>query len=561
MRISGESGDGIITLGEVFCRALVKSGYEILTFRTFPAEVRGGLTMFQVRFDREKVLSQGDDVDLLLVFNEESYHKEIADLKEGGTLLYDSDAFEPEGKEGFGLPLSSLSKTRTKGHGKNILALGALADVYSLDLELVEEVLRARFEGKDDLIQLDVNALRLGHETFSKTLLDLKQATTTPHVKKKRLLLSGNEAICLGAMAGGMRFFAGYPITPASDILEFLATDLPGFGGAVVQTEDELAALGSAIGASFAGKKAMTATSGPGISLMAELIGYASMAEIPVVIVDCQRGGPSTGLPTKTEQSDLAHSVFGGHGEAPRIVLAPSTVEECFYMMIKAFNMAEELQMPVVLLSDQSLSHRLESVDMLDTGKVVVKDRVKPAVSTADGFKRYELTDNGVSPMPVPGENDMLFITTGIEHNESGLPDYDPINREKMVGKRHRKLKTALRYSEVVTHGDPDAELKLVSWGSTEGAVREAVERANEKGIRVASVHPKLLYPLPRKELSEFLEGAKKIIVPEVNHTGQFAMLLRSELNIEVHGFNQSRGLPFRPKEILEKIEEAAHAL
>jgi len=556
VRISGETGEGIITLGEIFAKALLRSGYEIFTFRTYPAEVRSGLTMFQIRFDREEVYSQGDEVDLLLVFNEEAYNNEEGDLKKDGVLLYDADAFEPEQKRGIGLPFTSVSK----GHPKNMVALGCLAHIYSFNIELIRTLLRERFVSSQKVLDSDLEAFLKGIELSAERIPELKRGSKSQHIKNKKLLLSGNEAICLGAIAAGMKYFAGYPITPASDILEFFASNLPDFGGMTIQTEDELAALGSAIGASYAGHKAMVATSGPGLSLMAELVDYASMAEIPVVIVDCQRGGPSTGLPTKTEQSDLAHSIFGGHGEAPRIVLAPFNVEDCFFQTIRAFNLAEECQMPVILLSDQSISHRLESVEFFNRKKVEIRERVKTPIMSAERFERYKLTADGVSPVPIPGEHDILFITTGIEHDEFGKPNYDPNNRQRMVEKRYKKLEKALRYSEIVTHGNSNSEIKLMSWGSTEGPVREAVERANEKGISVSSIHPKLLYPLPKNKITEFLGDAKRIIVPEVNYTGQFARLLRSELEIEVKGLNQYGGLPFKPREILERIEEAAHA-
>jgi 2-oxoglutarate ferredoxin oxidoreductase subunit alpha len=263
-------------------------------------------------------------------------------------------------------------------------------------------------------------------------------------------------------------------------------------------------------------------------------------------------------LPTKTEQSDLALALFGSHGDAPRVVLAPLNVEDCYYQTVNAFNIAEELQLPVIVLSDQSVAHRLESVGQFRTD-LVLSGRKKAPDIKAERFKRYELTPDGVSPMPVPGVNDILFITTGIEHDEFGKPNYDPGNRRGMMEKRSRKLEKALAHSEVVTHGDPSSDIRLLSWGSTHGAVREAVAKAAEVGISACSIHPKMLNPFPREELSGLLKGAKHVIVPEVNFTGQFAMVVRSELGIEIIELRKYEGMPFRPSEILKKIEEVAN--
>jgi 2-oxoglutarate ferredoxin oxidoreductase subunit alpha len=550
--ISGEAGDGIITLGEIFTKTLTRTGYEVFTFRTFPAEVRGGLTLFLVRFDVDKVSSLGESVDLLVAFNDEAYGNNRNSLGSNGILMYDEGAFKPD-REGIGLPLTSLSRE----HPKNMVALGVLTKYFDLEPRLVKDVIIQRFEKKQALIEVDVRGFEKGLEIPPERPPGVLMEARSKAEKEPRLLLSGNEALCIGALHAGLEYFAGYPITPASDILEFLAEHLPLTGGISIQTEDEMAALGSVIGASHAGSKAMTATSGPGLALMQELIGYASMAEIPAVIVDCQRGGPSTGLPTKTEQSDFELAVFGSHGEAPRVVLAPLDVEDCYYQAVKAFNIAEELQLPVIVLSDQSIAHRLESVKPFRTD-LELSGRKKAPDIKAERFKRYELTPDGISPMPVPGEQDILYITTGIEHDEYGKPNYEPGNRRMMVEKRFRKLENALGYSEIVTHGDPSSDIRLLSWGSTYGPVREAAARASEKGISVSSLHPKMLSPLPRAEIARMLIGAKKVIIPEVNYTGQFAKLVRSQLDVDVEELHKYEGLPFRPAEILKKIEEAA---
>ena len=374
-------------------------------------------------------------------------------------------------------------------------------------------------------------------------------------------MLSGNEAIGLGALVAGCKAFFGYPITPASDIMEFLATELPRVGGTIMQVEDEIAALAMALGASYTGLKSMTATAGPGLSLMTELLGLAGMAELPVVVADVQRRGPSTGLPTKTEQGDLNLAVFGAHGEAPRIVIAPMNVEDCFYQTVTAFNLAERYQVPVLLLSDQSLAHRAECIPKPDLSKVRVLERLlqRDGGGSSPAYLRYRYTENGVSPMALPGTAGAAYVATGLEHSEAGRPKYDPVTHTKMTDKRFRKLSSAVvDFPPVEVLGDPGAELGIVSWGSSLGAVHEAAERARAKGIKVLSFYPRVLYPLPNGYLIEQLSRVKRLIVPEINSQGQFANLIEQRYRGEVIRQNIYGGMPFRPGEILQKIEEVA---
>src|SRR3954453_13669677 len=316
-----------------------------------------------------------------------------------------------------------------------------------------------------------------------------------------RRLLSGNQAICIGALPAGLTYYAGYPITPASDILEWLAGRLPRFGGAAIQTEDEIAALASVLGASFAGRKAMTATSGPGLSLMAELVGLAGMAEIPAVIIDAQRSGPSTGMPTKTEQSDLNHALFGGHGEAPRVVMAPTSVEDCFHVIVEAFNAAERFQVPVIVLSDQSLSHRLETVRRPDFSAIEVISRERPDAGQNGSYRRYELRPDGVSPMSVPGAHG-AYVSTGIEHDEAGNPHYEPELHEAMMSKRFRKLQPLARDGRITFTGPERGDVGLLGWGSTEGAALEAAQICLDRGVAVSTCYPRTLAPLPVERIA-----------------------------------------------------------
>ena len=323
-----------------------------------------------------------------------------------------------------------------------------------------------------------------------------------------------------------------------------------------------MASLGAAIGASFAGTKSMTATSGPGFSLMTEMIGMASMAEVPVVIVDAQRGGPSTGLPTKTEQSDLDHALYGGHGDVPRIVIAPGNVEDCFYQTVRAFNLAERYQLPVLLLTDQSLAQLTEGMTIPDIDSLKIIDREKAELA-GNVYRRYAVTHDGISPMSIPGQANGEYIAESVEHDEDSRPNYRPQVHSEMTAKRFRKLETAatelandpLNVKELQ---DPKAKVGVIGWGSTQGAIHDAVLRARKKSIRVRWLQCKLLNPLPREQISTFLDGLKKILVPELNYTGQFAKLLRMNFTVEPTSFNKSEGLPFRADEILRKIEEVA---
>jgi 2-oxoglutarate ferredoxin oxidoreductase subunit alpha len=371
--------------------------------------------------------------------------------------------------------------------------------------------------------------------------------------------MPGNDAIALGAIASGLKVFAGYPITPASTILEKLAVMLPKFGGRVIQAEDEIASLGMVLGASYAGYKAATSTSGPGVSLMVEEIGLASMAEIPCVIFDAQRGGPSTGLPTKQEQSDLNLAIYGGHGDAPRIVIAPATVEDCFTMTIEAFNLSEMCQMPTLFLTDFYLAQAAATMEEPNISEVQVINRARPTAEQLENYKRFQLTENGISPMAKPYDDATYYIATGLEHNEIGNPDISPAAHKKMSDKRHQKLQVAVDYALekgifAREYGDPNAEIGFITWGSTEGAMQEAINLAKQWDLPAAQLHILLMNPLPADVIYQFIDKHPRIVVAELNYTGQLAQRLRAALNIQVESFTKCTGQPFTPYELLKHI-------
>ena len=568
VRIAGESGEGVISTGELVAQAAARAGFELLTFKTYPAEIKGGHALIQLRLSDRRLYTQGDRLDVLLAFNQEAYDRNISDLKEDGLLIYDSGEFSPppeEGRRRYAVPLSEIARTQLKFElGKNVVAVGVVAALFDLPKEQLARLLQEKFGRKgDDVVSKNLAALEAGirhvrEQTGGRPLFQVRTSPDTRQV----IVVSGNQALAMGAIAAGCRYYFGYPITPATDIMEFLAAQLPRVGGSVVQAEDEIAAAGMVLGASYGGVRAMTATSGPGLSLMVEMLGLGAMAELPAVVVDVQRAGPSTGMPTKQEQGDLKLAVSGGHGDLPRVVLAPTSVEDCFWQAINAFNLAEQYQMPVILLSDTVLATRTERIPRPDLSRVELTGRVlyQPA-GEGDGrdgrFKRYALTSTGISPMSVPGQAGGQYVATGLEHSEMGRPRYDPETHQRMTEKRFRKLEmAALEAPPAERHGDPRAEIGIITWGSTTGAAIEAVDLAAEEGIAAEALAPRMLWPLPAQQLAEFVGSKKVLIVLEVNYGGQFADLLAARYRRELVRVNDYGGVPIRVERILRAIEE-----
>jgi 2-oxoglutarate ferredoxin oxidoreductase subunit alpha len=559
IRIGGEGGEGVISCGELLTTALARSNYEVFTFRTYPAEIKGGPAMFQVRSSDEAVLSQGNLADILVTFNEEAYQLHGHTIKQDGLLLYDPAHYTPEGKfEAYGVPLEEITLSVVKSKlGKNVVALGVIGRVLGLSVDLLDELLKDRFGKKGDVVvQKNKDALRAGYAYVDKNPFKKTIPSFAPQQSSyRRVVMSGNEALSIGAISAGCRYYAGYPITPASDILEFMERDLPKFGGAVVQTEDEIAAIASVVGASYAGKKAMTATSGPGLALMVEVMGLATMAEIPCVIVDAQRAGPSTGMPTKMEQGDFNLACFGAHGDAPRIVLAPGDVEECLYYIIQAFNLAEKYQLPVLYLTDQSLAHRTQTFAWPDFKKVAIVNRVTPSAEDLKEYKRFRLTENGISPMAIPGTEGGCYAATGLEHTERGAPNFTPKMHVAMSAKRALKVYEASQEPGFTTRfGPKKAKIGIIGWGSTQGAIREGMELAAKEGISVAQLQLKMVSPLPVADLKEFMQSVEKVVVAELNYSGQVNNLIRSQFLTPTISMTKCEGLPFYAEEVLEKL-------
>ncbi|GHO77108.1 pyruvate ferredoxin oxidoreductase [Ktedonobacter sp. SOSP1-85] len=579
IRIGGESGEGTISGGDILALAAARWGYHVYTFRTFPAEILGGPCMFQVRISDQPVKSMGDYADVLICLNKEAFDRNVSDLRHGGVLIYDPSDFTPETGDfiTYAIPFNEIARKEVQlFQTKNMVMLGAITGLFGPPIEAITQVVQSKLsksrKANATLMEKNMLALEVARNYVVEKLSKHDPYVLGPVEKADRVVLNGNQAVVAGALAAQCRFFAGYPITPASDIMEGLAKELPNVGGTFLQAEDEMAALAAVLGASFGGKRAMTATSGPGFSLMTELIGLSSMAELPAVIVDAQRAGPSTGMPTKMEQSDLSFALYAGHGDTPRMIVAPANVADCYELIQLAFNMAERYQMPVLFLTDQSLTARVESVDrhIFKQGEVQARLQPEPVASdekeavgagatAAHDYARFAYTASGISPMTSPGAGATPYVATGLEHNEYGHPDYEPEDHIAMMEKRFRKLYTAAEeLPQPQRYGDAEATIGLIGWGSTEGTIQEAIDRAREKGYKVAALHLKILSPLPDRKIQEFIHSVQKVIVPECNYSGQLANLLGAKYGLQAIRVNKYGGIPFTAGEILRAIEEVS---
>lgn len=571
-RVGGAAGDGVSSIAESFARICARSGLYVWTYSSYQSVIRGGHVWTQVRASPEPVMSQGEDPDLLVCLNQQTADVHVHDVAAGGTIVHDERLVKVDGgsmREGvtdLGMPLVEVAqKFGTNALMRNTVALGAVARMCDLDLKLVEEALRDQFgHKKEEVLKANLGAVRTGHEWVGANAGSLRYDLKTSD--ERRLMITGNEAICLGALAAGCKFLAQYPMTPASSILHWMAARGPRYGVVVKQVEDELAAVNMAIGAGHAGVRAMTATSGGGFSLMVEGLGQGGMTETPVVVVLAQRGGPSTGLPTKTEQGDLNLALGAGQGDWPRAVLAPRNTEECFRLTAEAFNLAEEWQTPIIVMSDLYLSEGYRTIDSLDLNVPIRRGLFVGDGGNSEPFLRYKITDSGVSPRALPGEEGFQFAAGSDEHMESselisdilaGLPEFVDVRR-RMHEKRMRKL-VGLREATPGPElwGPEDADLTLVSWGSTHAPLREAVRRLNRKGLKVNSLEYSCLFPFHVAETEAILADAKATMGVEGNYTGQFARLLRAETGIKMdHTFPKYDGEPFYPREIVAKVEE-----
>jgi 2-oxoglutarate ferredoxin oxidoreductase subunit alpha len=576
IRIAGNSQDGIQAIGGFLARLAGRSEQEVMTFMTIPSTISGGPSIFQVRIGSGEVLSAGDEADMLLCFYQHSYEDHIKSLKLGGIVLYDADHVQPkpEWQENYrhvGVNISSLTVEAVGGtgrdKGKNIFAMGLLAKIFDLNVTKLTKLIEERFGGKDPtVVQNAMTCFNAGYNHSLENLLKTYQFYAPDKKDRHQVVMNGNEALAYGLIAAGVRFGAGYPITPWSDIMELLRRELPKYGGTFVQTEDEIAAISMALGGSYAGRVAVTGSSGPGISLKTEALGWAVMSEMPLVIVDVQRGGPSTGMPTNVEQSDLNIACFGGHGDSPRVVLAPTSVEDCFYTAIEAVNIARKYSTPVFILTDQGIATRIEAFVEPNLEKIC--QDISPDFTPVADHKPYDLSKpDGITQHVAPGTKILSGkypIATGLEHDELGHPTGSPKLHQEMTAKRRNKLrKLAWEFPKLKTHGPDEGQILLVGWGSSQGPINEAVDRARGIGEAISGLTIKHINPLPNG-LEEIFKGFHHIFVVELNDEGiygygQLASLLRARYcDPKIRGINKSDGLPWKVKEILDRARVLA---
>ena len=570
-KVGGQQGEGIESTGEIFATAMNRKGYYLYGYRHFSSRIKGGHTNNKIRVSGTQVHAISDDLDVLIAFDQETIDLNHHEMHEDCVIIADTKA-KPEKPEDcraqlIDLPFTQVAKELGTALMKNMVAIGATCALMRLDISDFEQLISNMFEKKGEkVVDLNVQALHEGYRLMEEQLPEIKgDYELVPTDAPAHLYMIGNDAIGLGAIAAGSRFMAAYPITPASEIMEYMIDHLPEVGGAVVQTEDEIAAATMAIGANYAGVRSFTASAGPGLSLMMEAIGLSGMTETPMVIINTQRGGPSTGLPTKQEQSDLMQMIYGTHGDIPKIVVAPTDAEDAFYLTTEAFNLAEMYQCPVIILTDLQLSLGKQTVNKLDFNRVqidrgaLIQTDIERDPEDKGYFNRYALTASGVSPRPIPGLKGGIHHVTGVEHNAEGKPSESAQNRNEQMEKRMRKTEHLLIEQPLeIDAPHEEADILYVGFISTKGAIQEGKSRLENDGVRINHVHIRQLHPFPMDLLQAEVDKAKKVIVIEHNYQGQLAQIIKMNVNIGRKLVKQTKydGAPFLPYEIVEKVQD-----
>lgn len=572
IRLAGNSQDGIQTVGGFLARLAGRSAQDVMTYMTIPSTISGGASIFQVRIGSGEVLSPGDEADFLVAFYQESYENHLSALRDGGVCIYDSDHVEPDTSDKrftfVGVPMTSTTVEAIGGsardRGKNIFVLGLLTNLFDLNREKLVKIIEAQFKRKhESVLRNAMLAFDSGYAYETGDVLGKSYAFEPGEaVEENRITTDGNTALTYGLLAAGVRYGAGYPITPWSSIMETLRTELPKYGGVFIQSEDELAAISSAIGFSYAGHIAVTGSSRPGLSLKMEALGYACMAELPLIVVNVQRGGPSTGLPTSVEQSDLMQAIYGSHGDSPRVVLAPKDVEDCYYIALEACRIAKEFSTPVIILTDQSLCSRIEAFPEPDISEI--KEPELNLDTQPAEFRPYPLdSQTNHAPPGTKMAEGKYPVVTGLEHDEWGHPSSNPELHQTMTNRRRNKIKAlASSLEKPETYGEDDGDVLLIGWGSTWGPIREAVDASKENGQKVSSIHLRHIHPMPNG-IEEIINNFQRALVVEMNDEGlygygQLATLLRARYsNPNILSLTKTNSLGFKVSEILEGIKNA----
>jgi 2-oxoglutarate ferredoxin oxidoreductase subunit alpha len=581
IKLGGEAGQGVESSGMGFARAIARSGLHIFGVQDYMSRIRGGHNWYQIRVSERPIFAHEPKIQLLLAFDERTVREHLDEVVEGGAVIYDEglkvDEDEIKSKGVIPMPMPLLKLAEELGGSKlmlNTAAVAAAAGILEFDLSYPESVIRDSFGRRkgSEIADRNIRVANAAYEEARRRYAHLFEwkLEAIPDAPKK-MVLNGNQALGLGAIAAGCKFCCGYPMTPASSLLEFMFAQARRFNLVVRQIEDEIGALLHAIGAAHAGVRAMTCTSGGGFSLMVEALSLAGSTETPVVVVVAQRPGPATGMPTRTEQGELLFTLFAGHGEFPRAVLAPGSVEQCVYEMARAFNLAEKYQMPVIVLTDAFLANSLRSVDMdaidfrkitenIDRGKLILPhEHEKIDEALKDGYRRYEFAEDGISLRIPPGHPKAVYSVAGEEHTPEGFIDWEERadNRVKMMQKRMRKLKVAVSDMKLPQlYGPQDAELTLVCWGSSLGPTLEAMERLNDNGVRTNLLQFIDIHPLDWESVADILANCRRWVSVEGNYSAQLSRWIRMNTGLKPAGtVTRYDGRPLNPVYIVEQLQ------
>ncbi len=574
--MAGSGGDGVVSAGESLISAAAKDGYFAILTKSFGSQIRGGESSCRLRVATEPVLNPGGDLSVAVVLSWPDFLKFGPELPIGDKTLIVYE--QKSGLTADNLPIGAVApglvravpfeelavSTAGTDQAKNSVVLGVLAGWFGFAQAGLLDGMRKKFGKKGEaVLQGNERAFAAGLAHAQSHPLGVAWHLAPPaDGSKGRIIRDGNQVCAEAALFAGCTFFGGYPITPATEIMQILQKEIWKHGGALLQAEDEIAGIGAAIGASFAGKKAMTATSGPGLSLKTEMLGLASAAELPLVCVNVQRGGPSTGMPTKREQSDLFAAAFSAHGDSVRPILAPTGVADTFAVTVAAFNIAEQCQTPVIVLSDQEIAQRKEIIEPIDTTGFERVERLRPTDDELKAYTRFRLTDSGVSPISHPGMAGGAYLAAGIEHDELGAPNSNGEMHAHMNDKRLRKFNPLKERADLFTiEGDPYAKVGVISWGSVAGIAREAARAARAEGLSVKVLIPKLLYPVSESVYENFFVSVDRCLVIEQSQQGQLYRILRMWVRVPDDFFSMAKSgaNPISPDEVLERIRRLAH--
>jgi 2-oxoglutarate ferredoxin oxidoreductase subunit alpha len=573
--IGGAAGQGVATPGDIFAKIFSRRGLHLNAYNAYQSIIRGGHTFLTIRTGPDEVTNMGDRIDLLIPLNQDTMDRHLRLLKAGAACIYNADSIKPgeaaDGVQLCPLPVSKLADITRNKVAQNTLALGAALSMMGIGFQALESVLTEQFKKKGDAVVAEnVGVARAGYEYGSKNFKPFARAL--PMTENKYAVLSGNIAMAMGGAAAGVKFYCAYPMSPSTGVLHWMAAHGRKAGIMVRQVEDEIGVVNMAIGAAHAGVRAMCATSGGGFALMSEGLGMSAMMETPVVVINCQRAGPSTGVPTKTEQGDLWQMLGAAFGDYPRVIAAPLDIGDCFTLIPEIFNIADRFQCPGLVLCDLLLSEGRLSVDptvldfnpKIDRGELITSANGNGSDNGhGDGaYKRYQITQSGVSPRAVPGVPGYTHTAATDEHDEDGVLISDeftnPIKRRAMMEKRMRKVEgiaAAIRPPKL--QGPANAEVTLIGWGSTQGVIEEACEILRDQGISANHLQIRWLVPLHGDAILSLLKGAKHTIIVENNYSGQFARYLRSETSFVPNGnIRKYDGEPFMPHHIVEAVKE-----